>query len=297
MGRRGDFVVTGAHDRSLRLWRRTNEPVFLEEEQERELEALFEERAAEDALGGQGANNPAAAALASQTGLDGAGAVAAGLAAVGGESGIAGQATAETLRAGERLMAALEAADTEAEAFCRHERACASATARWKERRAAVAARQAAAGDAGAAGGAGAHASSLALPLTDEDMAADAAGPTLPVPPKPNVALLGRTPSAHVLSALFAVKAHELETSLLVLPFRHVATLVSYVAGWFREPWLCAGDGREVELAARSLFFLLRTHERQLCANRSLRATLLELGSSVRRRLEDHRDRVGHVSQ
>ena len=188
-------------------------------------------------------------------------------------------------------MAALEAADAEADALAQHARACAAATARWKERRAAFAEQQAA---GGSGSGGAAHVSLLSLPLTAEDIAADAAGPTLPAPPKANVALLGRTPSAHVLSALFAVKAHELETSLLVLPFRHVAMLVKYVAGWLREPWLCAGDGREVELAARSLFFLLRAHERQLCANRSLRATLLELGGTVRTRLEDHRDRVGY---
>lgn len=35
-------MVTGSHDRSLRLWKQTEEQVFLEEEQEKRMEALFE---------------------------------------------------------------------------------------------------------------------------------------------------------------------------------------------------------------------------------------------------------------
>lgn len=38
----GSFVLSGGHDRSLRIWRRTEEMVFLEEEREKELEGLFE---------------------------------------------------------------------------------------------------------------------------------------------------------------------------------------------------------------------------------------------------------------
>jgi len=30
----GDHVATGSHDRSLRLWERTEEPLFVEEERE-----------------------------------------------------------------------------------------------------------------------------------------------------------------------------------------------------------------------------------------------------------------------
>jgi hypothetical protein len=38
----GDFCVTGGADRSLRLWQRTEEPFFVEEEKEKRLESLFE---------------------------------------------------------------------------------------------------------------------------------------------------------------------------------------------------------------------------------------------------------------
>jgi U3 small nucleolar RNA-associated protein 12 len=38
----GDFVVTASHDKSIRVWSQTDEPIFLEEERERELEELYE---------------------------------------------------------------------------------------------------------------------------------------------------------------------------------------------------------------------------------------------------------------
>ncbi len=38
----GDFVVSGGADRSLRVWQRTEEPFFVEEEKEKRLESLFE---------------------------------------------------------------------------------------------------------------------------------------------------------------------------------------------------------------------------------------------------------------
>ncbi|KAJ6811147.1 WD repeat-containing protein 3 [Iris pallida] len=39
---RGDFVITGSHDRSIRRWDRTEEAFFLEEEREKRLEQMFE---------------------------------------------------------------------------------------------------------------------------------------------------------------------------------------------------------------------------------------------------------------
>lgn len=38
----GDMVVTGSADRSIRIWERTDEPFFAEEERENRLESLFE---------------------------------------------------------------------------------------------------------------------------------------------------------------------------------------------------------------------------------------------------------------
>ena len=38
----GDFVVTGSADRSVRVWERTDEAFFAEEERENRIESLFE---------------------------------------------------------------------------------------------------------------------------------------------------------------------------------------------------------------------------------------------------------------
>jgi U3 small nucleolar RNA-associated protein 12 len=38
----GSFVITGSHDKSLRIWEKTDEPLFLEEEREKELEQLYD---------------------------------------------------------------------------------------------------------------------------------------------------------------------------------------------------------------------------------------------------------------
>ena len=38
----GDMVVTGSADRSIRIWERTDEPFFAEEEKENRMESLFE---------------------------------------------------------------------------------------------------------------------------------------------------------------------------------------------------------------------------------------------------------------
>ena len=43
LSRRGDFVISGGQDRSLRRWERTQEPFFVEEERERRLESMFEQ--------------------------------------------------------------------------------------------------------------------------------------------------------------------------------------------------------------------------------------------------------------
>ncbi|CAM9454408.1 unnamed protein product [Scytosiphon promiscuus] len=52
----GSFVLSGGHDRSLRLWRRTEEMVFLEEEREKELEGLFESELDRDDVAAPGAD-------------------------------------------------------------------------------------------------------------------------------------------------------------------------------------------------------------------------------------------------
>ncbi|WVR09691.1 hypothetical protein IAU60_006766 [Kwoniella sp. DSM 27419] len=92
----GQFVVTGSHDKSIRIWEKTDEPLFLEEEREREIEAMYDSNLA-DSLN----RDP------DSEGAEGNGA----------EAEAVQKQTAETLMAGEKIMEALEIADADREAM------------------------------------------------------------------------------------------------------------------------------------------------------------------------------------
>ena len=87
-GHRGQVVVTAGADRSIRTWEKTEEPLFLEEERERELERAYESAgptAAEPQGQGEGEGEGGAEAVS--------------------------KATRETMVAGERLMEAIDLTD------------------------------------------------------------------------------------------------------------------------------------------------------------------------------------------
>jgi U3 small nucleolar RNA-associated protein 12 len=95
VSQRGDFVVTGSHDKSIRIWEKTEEPLFLEEEREREMETAHDADLA-DKLNRTGLEDD---------GEDGEGGA--------DEAEAVQKQTAETLMAGERIMDALELADAD----------------------------------------------------------------------------------------------------------------------------------------------------------------------------------------
>ncbi|WWD03840.1 hypothetical protein V865_001896 [Kwoniella europaea PYCC6329] len=90
----GQFVVTGSHDKSIRIWEKTDEPLFLEEEREREIEQMYDTNILDN--------------LNREPDLDGG---------EGGETveGVTKQ-TSETLMSGEKILEALEIADSDREA-------------------------------------------------------------------------------------------------------------------------------------------------------------------------------------
>ncbi|ORZ01570.1 WD40-repeat-containing domain protein [Syncephalastrum racemosum] len=96
VAKQGAFVVTGSQDHSLRIWERTDEQLFLEEEREKELEELYE------------------STLVNQMEK---------VDVNGMEVDSAGKQTMETLKAGERIMEALDIADQEREAWAAYENA------------------------------------------------------------------------------------------------------------------------------------------------------------------------------
>ncbi|KZT24431.1 WD-repeat-containing protein [Neolentinus lepideus HHB14362 ss-1] len=106
----GNFVVTGSHDKSIRVWEKLDEPLFLEEERERELESLYETGIAdslnrEDGPIGSGAADGDAPSQAEA------------------EATAVSKQTTETLMAGERIIEALELADSERSIFREYEEA------------------------------------------------------------------------------------------------------------------------------------------------------------------------------
>ncbi len=106
--RHGSFIVTGSHDKSIRVWEKTDEPLFLEEEREKELEKLYDGGIA-DTL------NREEAPFGS--GIEGANADG----MVGPEATVVQKHTTETLMAGEKIIEALELADGEQDAMRRYQ--------------------------------------------------------------------------------------------------------------------------------------------------------------------------------
>ncbi|KAG2118849.1 WD-repeat-containing protein [Suillus discolor] len=100
-----NFVVTGSHDKSIRVWEKLDEPLFLEEERERELEQIYEDGIA-NAL-----NRPDISIVNNGKADE----------QLSGEAAAVTKQTSETLMAGERIIEALDLADAERAAFQEYE--------------------------------------------------------------------------------------------------------------------------------------------------------------------------------
>ena len=169
-------MVTGSHDKSIRIWEKTEEPLFLEEERERELEAMYDATAVEDA------SKPDELA-------DGDIEVEA-----------VQKQTTETLMAGEKIMEALDLADAEREAQRQYEE--------------------------------------------EKSKLSAAAAPDLPAPSR-SAELVARgdvSGEEHVYKTLKGVPAAAMEDALLVLPFRQVVSLLTYLDEWARQVSLPVSD-------------------------------------------------------
>ncbi|KAL9188525.1 hypothetical protein ACHAXT_006903 [Thalassiosira profunda] len=101
-----------------------------------------------------------------------------------------------------------------------------------------------------------------------------------------NPLLFGIDPPSYVLWILRSVKSVDLEQSLLVLPLNHVERLMHYLI-------LNLQRHKGVELCAKISVFLIKTHQAQIVANRTMMAPLRELQKLVRERTTDIRDTVG----
>jgi len=102
----------------------------------------------------------------------------------------------------------------------------------------------------------------------------------------PNPMLFGMDPPKYVLWILRSVKSVDLEQSLLVLPLTHVERLMHYLIVNLRQH-------KGVELCAKISVFLIRSHQAQIVANRTMMTPLRELQNLVRLRTTEIRDTVG----
>ncbi|CAK7225590.1 beta transducin [Sporothrix bragantina] len=91
----------------------------------------------------------------------------------------------------------------------------------------------------------------------------------------------------YVLGVLAKIPAAALHDALLVLPFAQVPALFTFLERFARL-------GLNMPLTCRVLFFMLKTHHRQIVASRTMRAMLDDLRASLRGALQHQKDQMGH---
>ena len=215
VSRTGDFVVSASHDKSVRIWKQTDDQIFLEEEREKELEELYE--------------STLTTSLEQEEAVDGE----------KSETVAAGKQTVETLMAGEKIAEALEVG-------------------------------------------------MLDLEIMKEYYESKANQPNLALPARDPIYLAhnGISAEAHLLNVIQKIKAAALQDALLVLPFDKVITLFIFLQIWVAKRW-------NMPLTCRILFFMLKTHYKQIVANKVMRVTLDEIREQLRGALQGQKNEMG----
>jgi U3 small nucleolar RNA-associated protein 12 len=215
VARTGDFIVTASHDKSIRIWSKSDEPIFLEEERERELEELYE--------------NTLATSLEDEENATGE----------RPEAVDASKQTISTLTAGERIQEALDLGIADLEVV-----------RDWEIQR--------------------------------------QSNPKI-APPQRNplfLALGNISAERHVLNTLSKIPAAQLHDALLVLPFSSLPALFTFLAIWVTKQW-------NVTLTCRVLFFMLKTHQKQIVSSRELKSVLEGVRAELRKSLMGNKDLIG----
>ncbi|PHH92343.1 hypothetical protein CDD83_7831 [Cordyceps sp. RAO-2017] len=108
-------------------------------------------------------------------------------------------------------------------------------------------------------------------------------------PPQRNpvyLALGNVTAEEHVMSVLQRIKAAALHDALLVLPFASVPVLFTFLN-------LFARRSMNMPLTCRILFFMIKTHHKQLVASRTMRAMMDDIRTNLRAALKKQKDEMG----
>ncbi|EEH11168.1 WD domain-containing protein [Histoplasma capsulatum G186AR] len=90
----------------------------------------------------------------------------------------------------------------------------------------------------------------------------------------------------HVLQVIQKIPAAALQDALLVLPFSKLPALFTFLNIWAKNAW-------EIPLTCRVLFFMLRTHHRQIVASKMMRPMLDGIRGNLRNVLARQKDEMG----
>jgi U3 small nucleolar RNA-associated protein 12 len=109
-------------------------------------------------------------------------------------------------------------------------------------------------------------------------------------PPSRNplfMALGGISAEQHVLTVLQRIKAAALHDALLVLPFSTLPMLFTFLN-------IFAMRSMNIPLTCRILFFMLKTHHRQIVASKTMRLMLDGIRGNLRQALKVQKDQMGY---
>lgn len=108
-------------------------------------------------------------------------------------------------------------------------------------------------------------------------------------PPQRNaiyLALGGLSAERHLLNIVQKIPAASLQDALLVLPFSKLEALFTFLEIWASHQW-------EIPLTCRILFFMLKTHHRQIVSSRFMRPMLDRIRLTLREVLAKQKDEMG----
>lgn len=127
------------------------------------------------------------------------------------------------------------------------------------------------------------------LRVMNEYYRAKAAQPKLAVPSRNPIYLAYNQISAesHLLNVVQKIKAAALQDALLVLPFDKVSALFTFLRIWAERQW-------NMPLTCRILFFMLKTHHKQIVASKQMRVLMDGIRQDLRRSLEGQKDEMGY---
>ena len=108
-------------------------------------------------------------------------------------------------------------------------------------------------------------------------------------PPQRNIIFLAFgniSAEQHVLSVVEKTKAASLQDALLVLSFDKATALLTFLKMWADREW-------SIPLTCRILFFLMKTHHKQIVASKTMQPMLDGIRSSLRAALQKQKDEMG----